>query len=432
MLGNMLKVSQCLRLRAGVRAHHTDSALYLTGRTASYRTNVVVPEIGPLSLERVKRNLAARQLSDQHDLPTLELSQNYVKWFQQEEERALGQFQSSPDSGVMGKALSDLRAERWAVEEKVALATLALPNDLEEDWCKDHDIDIHVQGSPPRFDFAARCHLELAGDLLEMSNHSPQAFYLLGSLSRLELDLSNRDQDYLRQCDLIPFANPDFAKSVVIEGCGVDFFDPKAEFALEPAQDFQDRQSTQGMHLVGGASIYPFVSFLCKNVVQATSALPATFYTSGRRYRPLATFENRGLFNTQQTTAVELFNFSESHDTMKSQLVFLRDKFIELYDSLDIHYKVVALSAPKLHTNESCKLSFQMYSPKLDEYIEVGSIRGHGQYLSERFMLKAVKDNSQDLQNLYCLSGTVLNITKVLGCLVENSQTEGGNFHIAI
>lgn len=430
----MFKASlcRCLRLRgAAVRGYATDSALYLTGRTASYRTNVVIPQIDMGSLERMKRNLAARQLSDQHDLPALELSQNYLKWFREEEERAQVQFENSPEPTVIGKKLSDLRAQRWDVEEKVAQATLALPNDLEEDVPLDYE-DVHVQSLRPEFDFEPRGHLELAGHLIEMSSNSPQAVYLLGSLARLELDLSTRVQDYLREFDLIPMANPDFAKSVMVEGCGVDFMDPLCEFALEPVQDFQDRQSTQGMHLVGGASIYPFVSFLCKNVVQLGSALPATLYTSGRRYRPLTVHENRGLFNTQQTTAVELFNISDSHETMKLQVGFLRDLMMKMYDSFGIHYKIVALPAPRLHLNESFKLSFQMFSPKLDDYVEVGAICGHGKYLSERVMLKRLKSADGMMDNLYCLSGTVLNITKVLACLIENSQTGDGKFHIAL
>ena len=48
---------------------------------------------------------------------------------------------------------------------------------------------------------------------------------------------------------------------------------------------FGPRLRGQGMHLVGGASLYPFVSYFSKYEITHPSSLPRSFFCLGRRYR---------------------------------------------------------------------------------------------------------------------------------------------------
>ena len=69
-------------------------------------------------------------------------------------------------------------------------------------------------------------------------------------------------------------SNPDLAKSVAVEGCGLDFVDPSSTYTLGETVEFGPRAGGQAMHLVGGASLTPFASFFSKNVVKNPNLLP--------------------------------------------------------------------------------------------------------------------------------------------------------------
>ena len=62
-----------------------------------------------------------------------------------------------------------------------------------------------------------------------------------------------------------------------------------------------------------------------------------------------------------------------------------------------------------------------MFSPSLNDFVEVGDVATYDDYLSKRLMLKY--DDGAKMRNLFVVSGTVLNITKVIACIVE--QTNG-------
>ena len=62
-----------------------------------------------------------------------------------------------------------------------------------------------------------------------------------------------------------------------------------------------------------------------------------------------------------------------------------------------------------------------MFAPSLNDFIEVGDVATYDDYLSKRLMLKC--ENGTKMRNLLVVSGTVVNITKVIACIVE--QTNG-------
>ena len=73
-----------------------------------------------------------------------------------------------------------------------------------------------------------------------------------------------------------------------------------------------------------------------------------------------------------------------------------------------------------------------IYSPYLKEYVEIGHIATYGDFLSRRLMLvneQQMKSNLgyEDMNELYILSGTFMNITKMIGCVIENCQSAESN-----
>merc|ERR1712098_660238 len=99
--------------------------------------------------------------------------------------------------------------------------------------------------------------------------------------ARLELKLSQYFTSKLFQHDFEITSNPDTVRSVIAEGCGLDFRNPDKIFSLKKYQDFGDRLSCNAMHLVGGASLPAFVSYFARNILQSGSVLPVTMFCVG-------------------------------------------------------------------------------------------------------------------------------------------------------
>ena len=168
-------------------------------------------------------------------------------------------------------------------------------------------------------------------NLLEFSNVSHTAVYLKSELAQVELKLCKYFTSKLLDYGLEIFSNPDFIKSVMAEGCGIDFMDPDKIFSLKQYQDFGDRESCNAMHLVGGASLPAFVSYFARQVVQTPSVLPASLFCVGRHYTPVTRVTTDLVTGGHQSTAVQMFSVSESRHQMELQLDRILDIVINLF-----------------------------------------------------------------------------------------------------
>ena len=108
---------------------------------------------------------------------------------------------------------------------------LELPNTLHPKCPTDQEEVLHTAGEKPAFDFEPRTHMELMEGEVEPA--AGKSFYLLGRPARLELLLTRLVESHLLGLDYEAMANPDLAKSVVVEGCGVNFTDEEGELALK-------------------------------------------------------------------------------------------------------------------------------------------------------------------------------------------------------
>ncbi len=68
-----------------------------------------------------------------------------------------------------------------------------------------------------------------------------------------------------------------------------------------------------------------------------------------------------------------------------------------------------------------------MFAPSIQNFVEVGNLAIYDDYLSKRLMLKFEEEKKEKkdktLKNLFVVSGTAINVTKVIACVIE--QTNG-------
>jgi len=318
------------------------------------------------------------------------------------------------------KNLVGLKTALWNMEEVVLLEYLKLQNcdsksNLKEKvyYCsRRHMEEGNLQVK----------HKELSNqnNLLEFSNISHTAVYLKSKLAQTELKLGKYFTSKLLDYGLEIFSNPDFIKSVMAEGCGIDFTDPTKIFSLKQYQDFGDRESCTAMHLVGGASLPAFVSYFARNVVLTPGVLPASLFCVGRHYRPVTSAHTGDLVTCQQSQALQMFSVSTSYHQMEQQLDRFLDIIINLF-SVFPNFSVIQESAKDYETCNSRQFRLEM---KGVDAVSVGNIGVQGKYFSDRMMMV-----SQDSSPLFTVSCNI-NLTKMIAVLVELSQDPSGNVNI--
>lgn len=436
------------------------SALYVLGRDGAKVPSVVIPDVANIAArfdaEETVKNLEARCKSPANfdpkamadDLASLaEIEEKVAAKQAETDELKAGIAKVKEEDGgglacdsLVAKAretrkeLKELVRRKWELEEGAVVPLLSLPNLIRDDCpTTEGDRELFSFGEK-RFPFAARSHVEVAGRDLEMSTGvSRTSFYLLGRLAKLELALVSEMKQRLLAAGFAPTSCPDFAREVILEGCGGGNGGEEEKLALAASNSKAATQ--QETHLVGGASLYSLVAFWSKNVVgNPSSALPASQFSIGRSYRRIDHVQSvvPSLLQTQQTTAVEHLTVCQTEESALEKLVKMVDVLTAFYLGLGAPFRMVAKRASDLTNAESYRVSVEMFSPHLDSFVPVGNVSLLGDYVSQRLMLKFAtaaageEDKEGKLGDLHLVGGTAVDVTKVIACLVECAQREDG------
>jgi len=321
------------------------------------------------------------------------------------------------------KSVRQMKELMWDYEESLVLNLLKLQNCDSKSTLDKKLYMTQTKGyAYDGQDFVRKGHKELAmlNDLVEFSTNSHTSFYLKHHMAMLELKLNKYLASKFLSHNFEAFSNPDFSKSVMIEGCGEDFLDYSSTFNLKKFQDFGDRASCNAMHLVGGASLAPFVAYFAKNILLNPQILPLTGFCLGRSYSPQPRTVC-DLFNTQQSQAAQLFSVSSTQLQMEEQLELLLNCMVEVL-SVFPNFTITEQSLDNCDVSNSRQFSVTMQGV---ETVEVGQVAVQGSYFSRRMMMVGKENESNTYFPLHTVSGS-LNLTKILGVVLEMVQDKHG------
>ncbi|KAJ8968973.1 hypothetical protein NQ314_002005 [Rhamnusium bicolor] len=210
------------------------------------------------------------------------------------------------------------------------------------------------------------------------------------------------------------FSNPDFCRSVIVEGCGDNHEEASKFFTIEEHDESKD--DINRLHLCGAASLYAFMAYFTKHSVQQTY-FPLKYFSLGKKYQPFNSKLPKNLFNLSQEAVLNIFVATlEEVDILEE----ITNEIITLYESLGYHFRLTLLPANELEKSESLRLSIQMYSNYLESYVEVGNVSFYESYLSKRLLFTYSVDKVRTYPKV--ISGTLLNVPKLLGCVLENNS----------
>lgn len=328
-----------------------------------------------------------------------------------------------------GKVIRDdlkvVKEALWELEDSVIVQALKLPNVLHPNTPAVHPTLLYSFGDPPsvkKFD-KSQSHVELGQSLGLLEYSSPINYYLFNEAAFFELAALRLADEIFASKEMLRISGLDFTRSIIVEAGGLDHEDPDASFILEDNEDVE-KHSPNRMHLVGGASLPSFLAMHTKQLINPNS-FPVRYFASGRQYIPFPVgAREAGLLTVCQSSAAQVFvavkDYREPEYLEEFEKILASVK--HLYENLCRHYRIVLRPARELGAWESLRASVELWSPFLSEYVETGHVSLCGEYLSKRLLIGCQTPSGRSFPSV--ISGTVLSVPKVLGCLLEESEGE--------
>lgn len=239
---------------------------------------------------------------------------------------------------------------------------------------------------------------------------SESSYFLRNEASMFDLYFPMKCVHQFRRNGFESCRNPDFAKTVVVEGGAV-----RPANVYEIPHDF-NKGCTNMVHLVGSGAWLSFLGFIAKMKTDKR-LLPMQLVTTGKIYKRTEP-NDLGLYDATQSTVVQIFSAGTAQqitDKFQTTLELIR----QIYESLDIEFRIVQVPADQLLTAECFAARIEMYSLHLQSFVEVGRVSNHSNYISNRLRFQCERDETNTCYKPHILSATVCNVTKLIAIILE-------------
>src|SRR5437763_3415605 len=324
--------------------------------------------------------------------------------------------------------LEGLEHQLEAVQEEVRALLSRIPNvphqsvpDGEDD--EDNRIE-RDEGSPPRFPFEPRDHVELgemlgAIDTERAAKTSGSRFaYLLGPAVWLQWALVRYALDVVTARGFTPVVPPVLVREEAMYGTG---FLPTDE-----AQLYVTREDD--LYLVGTSEV-PLAFFHQDEILEA-ERLPLRYVgysTCFRREAGTYGKDMRGIFRVHQFDKVEMFSFChpdqswEEHD-------FLVSVEEEIVRAMGLSYRVVNICTGELGASAAKKIDLEAWLPGQGKYREITSCSNCTDYQARRLAARMRADDGN--RPVHTLNGTAVAVGRMIIAILENHQREDGSVEV--
>lgn len=319
-------------------------------------------------------------------------------------------------------------------EIELEAALRSFPNFLHPESPRGREEDFKVlslSGEPPRFDFEAKDHLELAQDLdlvdfESAARVSGQKFYYLKrEAALLELALQRFALDQLQPDGFIPVITPDLARPDIIEGLG---FSPRGEESQIYSVTDHD------LCLIGTSEIT--LGGMYADKIFAEEELPLKLAGLSHCFRTEAGAhgrESKGLYRVHQFTKVEMFVFCRPEDSEAQHAELLRIER-QIFDALEIPYRVIDIASADLGAPAYRKFDLEAWMPgrgDSGEYGEITSTSNCTDFQARRLKIRFRRAGEKKKNELvHTLNGTAVSNARAIVALLENHQQADGTIRI--
>ncbi|MBT5331850.1 MAG: serine--tRNA ligase [Porticoccaceae bacterium] len=328
----------------------------------------------------------------------------------------------------LGNKLDEAKADLDAVQEALDLLLSDVPNipddEVPEGESEEDNVEIRNWGSPRKFDFEIRDHVDL-GDQLDQLDFETAA-KLTGSrfavmrdgIARLHraliqfmLDTHIEDHGY-REIHVPFIVN---AESLYGTGQLPKFAEDC--FKLEHDQDY---------YLIPTAEV-PVTNTLRDSIYEGSLPLQYVCHTPCFRSEAGSYGRDvRGMIRQHQFEKVELVQFvqPEQSDLALEALVGHAERILQL---LELPYRTVILCGGDIGFSAARTYDIEVWLPSQDTYREISSCSNFRDFQSRRMQARFRNKETGKSELLHTLNGSGLAVGRTLLAIMENYQQEDGS-----
>ena len=360
---------------------------------------------------RRKRNIAAKEISEAKksgDKAKVEQVMNQVKH--------------------LGEEIANWDEKAKSLLEKRDNIRMSIPNLLHDSVPIGNDDDGNTQhsihGKKPEFNFEPRTHNELIEinkwvDLERAAKIAGSRFYFLkGDLARLELALQNYAVDFLIDKGFTFVQPPVMMNRAAYEG-------------VTDLNDFETVMygiTPDPLYMIA-TSEHPLTSMYMDEVIEP-SLLPIKMVGVSpcfRREVGAHGLSDRGIWRVHQFTKIEQIIISHPEKSWGHHEDMLKN-CIDLWNSLNIHYRVVNICTGDMGTVASKKYDLEAWLPGPNEFKEIVSCSNCTDYQANR--LKMRYRTPEGNSSVHTLNSTAVATSRALVAIMEQNQLEDGRIKI--
>jgi len=388
------------------------SALHIPGHLSKAAVTILTPDLSNIDrlitddLVQLQKNLSARNSSFHLDsfiqqwnhMVELRLQREDLETRRIVVTQMMKQVASSTADTTLPNKIEEIKQEGiklrtqlkeltkvwWDIEETAVTRALSLPNSLHSGTPIEESRELY-SFIPPN---SEHCPEDSTKQDIKFVSHSPTAFYMRGLSARLELNwMRTFSNDWISKgYNLI--SPPDFVRSLIVDGCGLDFNNPQKVLSLATIQEHGSLEKGNGFHLVGGSSLPAMVAFLTKHAIQ--EPFPLRLASAGRTYHPPteSLTNHEDLSNTSQASSIHLLTVMKNcPDAMFQELVRVQKTISTQLQKLNMNFRIIAVPARQLEPWEQYRSSIELFSSSSKKFIQVANVSIIGDYISRRLSI---------------------------------------------
>ncbi|MBI5358242.1 serine--tRNA ligase [Candidatus Amesbacteria bacterium] len=288
------------------------------------------------------------------------------------------------------------------------------------------NVEVRKWGTPRKFDFVAKDHLELGQnlgilDFVSGAKVSGSQFYFwYGDGALLELALTRFAFDLLSKEGFLPVITPDLAKARYYIGTG---YMPKGK----EAQTYKIEDEDLG--LIATAEVTLAGKHADEVIPEDNLPIKYIGYSHCFRQEQGAYGKySKGLYRVHQFTKAEMFIYCipEESDKFHQHILAMEEK---IYQLLGLSYRVLEMCTGDLGSMAVRKFDVEAWMPTRGGYGEVTSTSNCTDYQARNLNIR-FKRKTGEVDFIHMLNGTAIATSRTPLAILENYQNADGSVTI--
>jgi len=326
--------------------------------------------------------------------------------------------------------IRELEQEAGNIRERINQILMQLPNIMHESvptGKDEHDnVEVRKWGTPPQFSFKPLDHIDLAFklDLVDLERAAKVAgarfYYLKRDLVRLNYALISYALDFISRKGYMLIQPPYLLRRDILSGA----------VALSDFEETIYKIEGEDLYLL--ATSEHALNALHFGEILDGKTLPLRYGGVSPCFRKEAGAHGRdtkGIFRVHQFEKVEQFVFCKPQDSW-SEHEKLISNAEELFQALNLAYRVVNVCSGDLGTVAAKKYDLEVWLPGQNSYREAVSCSNCTSYQAVRSNVRYRDRTSDPTEYVHTLNSTFVATERTLIAIMENFQQSDGSIAI--